>query len=269
MSDENKFDAKKFSAKLRYEIHQDIKQTLGQRMSRARGANGIIPGIVLVTVGSIFLLDHLGIVHAESLWRFWPLILIAVGLMKIFHDSQPLVGIGFVVVGGLVQLHELGLIGLSWGAIWPFILIAAGVLLILKRFEMPRASVIGGVPGSPEMGEGSNTISEYALFGGVERRVNNRDLRGGNISAIFGGVELDFRSADIEGEEATIFVEAIFGGVEVVVPDRWNVTFQIQSIFAGYTDERNPPIPDPLNTIKKKNLILRGRAIFGGVVVKN
>ncbi len=112
-------------------------------------------------------------------------------------------------------------------------------------------------------------LNEYALFGGVERRVNINNLRGGSISAIFGGVELDFRSADIEGEEATVFVEAMFGGVEIIVPDRWDVTFQIQSIFAGYTDERNPAAPDPLNTTAKKNLILRGRAIFGGIVVKS
>jgi len=119
------------------------------------------------------------------------------------------------------------------------------------------------------VGGASNMLNEYALFGGVERRVNVTDLRGGSVSAIFGGVELDFRSAEIEGEEAILFVEAIFGGIEIVVPDRWNVVFQIQSIFAGYTDERNPPVPDPMNTTPKKNLILRGRAIFGGIVVKN
>jgi predicted membrane protein len=268
MSDENKFDAKKFGADLRSQIHRDVNDRLGQRMG-PRGSNGIIPGIILVTVGTIFLLDHLGFVHAESLWKFWPLILVVVGLMKIFHGSQRLVGIGFVVVGVVVQLHEVGLIGLSWQTIWPLILIGAGILLIWQRFEMPKAPVAGGVPGSPMVGEGSNMINEYALFGGVERRVNSTDLRGGSISAIFGGVELDFRSAEIEGEEVILFVEAIFGGIEIVVPDRWNVVFQIQSIFAGYTDERNPPAPDPLNTAPKKNLILRGRAIFGGIVVKN
>ena len=128
MSDENKFDAKKFSADLRSQIHRDVNDRLGQRMG-PRGSNGIIPGIILVAVGTIFLLDHLGIVQAEALWKFWPLILIAIGLIKIFHDSQRLVGIGFVVAGVLVQLHEVGLIGLSWQTIWPFVLIAAGVLL--------------------------------------------------------------------------------------------------------------------------------------------
>ena len=62
-------------------------------------------------------------------------------------------------------------------------------------------------------------------------------ISGGNVTAIFGGVELDFRGADIEGEEAVIYVEAVFGGIEIVVPERWNVAFEVQSVFAGYSDE--------------------------------
>jgi predicted membrane protein len=264
MSDGNQFDGKKFGDDLREQIHQEIHTSINPR-PWPRNRNGIVPGIILVVVGSIFLLDHMGIIQAEHFWKFWPLILIAVGFAKVFKDDALVLGIGFVLVGVVLQLHELNYTNLSWGAIWPFLLIMAGAQMIWAKFAMPQ---IPGIPGSPLSGD-SNMLNEYALFGGVERRVNINNLRGGSISAIFGGVELDFRSAEMEGEEATLFVEAIFGGVEIVVPDRWNITFQIQSIFAGYTDERNPPMPDPLNTTPKKNLILRGRAVFGGINVKN
>jgi len=261
MSDENKFDGSKFGENLRQQIHQEINQSA----LRPRNSGGIIPGMILVTVGAIFLLDHMGIIRADNVWKFWPMILIAIGFGKIFKQDARAIGIGFLLVGLLLQAHELGFTRLSWDTIWPFALIVVGALMIWSRFETPR---LPGTPG-PMVGGASNMLNEYALFGGVERRVNVTDLRGGSVSAIFGGVELDFRSAEIEGEEAILFVEAIFGGIEIVVPDRWNVVFQIQSIFAGYTDERNPPVPDPMNTTPKKNLILRGRAIFGGIVVKN
>jgi hypothetical protein len=136
--------------------------------------------------------------------------------------------------------------------------------MIWSRFEIPKtARMPGGVV------SGGDSLDEHALFSGVERRVGANNFKGGIITAVFGGVEVDFRSADIEGEEAVIFVEAIFGGIELTVPDRWNVTFVGQNIFAGYSDETRPPLPDPTGTATRKTLLLRGRAVFGGISVKN
>jgi len=64
-------------------------------------------------------------------------------------------------------------------------------------------------------------------------------------------------------------VEAIFGGVELKIPERWKVVYQAQSIFGGYGDETRPPVPDALGTGLRKTLIIQGKAIFGGIVVKN
>jgi len=267
MSDENKFDGKKFGDNLRDQIHREVSQSLGARPPRPRN-NGIIPGMILLTIGVVFLLDHMGLIHADSLWRFWPVILIAIGLRKIFQKDALVIGAGFIVVGALMILHVVGLIGLSWGTIWPLVLIGAGVLLIWNRFETPRLPGMPGMTETPASG-GNDTVSEYSLFGGVERRVNTKNFRGGNITAIFGGVELDFRSAEIEGEEATLFVEAVFGGIEITVPERWIVNFQVQSVFAGYSHETREPLPDAIGTVPRKTLVVRGRATFGGISVKN
>jgi predicted membrane protein len=269
MSDEKQFDKDKFSSDLREEIHQRVTDGIHAQNRRVRRSNGIIPGIILVVIGTIFLLDHMGIVRAETLWRFWPLAIVAVGFLKLTQQGEQALGVGFIVVGGIVQLHQLGLIGLSWATVWPFILIFAGVALIWSRFEKPKMPGIPGMPGTLASGGGRDTVNEYALFGGVERHVTVSNFRGGNVTAIFGGVELDFRSADIEGEEATIYVEAVFGGIEIVVPERWNVSFQVQSIFAGYTDETRQPLPEAVGSVPRKTLIVHGRATFGGITVKN
>ena len=112
-------------------------------------------------------------------------------------------------------------------------------------------------------------VTASAVFGGVQRRISTNNFKGGTVSGIFGGVELDFRSADIEGEEAVLYVEAIFGGLEVIVPERWIVIYEGQSMFAGYNDETRPPLPEVPGAPPKKRLILRGQAIFGGITVKN
>jgi predicted membrane protein len=263
MSDQSQFDGKKFGANLRDQIHQEIDQNLGARNVGARRHSGMIPGIILIVVGTLFLLDHMGIIRAEQYWIYWPLTLVAIGLARVFRPGERVMGIGFILVGTVLQLHELHLTHLSWNAIWPLLLIFAGMQIVWSRFGRPglsRATVASG---------GTDTLNEYALFGGVERRVNVSNFRGGSITAIFGGVEVDFRSADIEGEEANIFVEAIFGGVEITVPERWIVTFQGQSVFAGYSDETRQPLPDAPGAPPRKMLVLHGRAVFGGISVKN
>ncbi|MGB2628714.1 MAG: DUF5668 domain-containing protein [Candidatus Acidiferrum sp.] len=266
MNGDDQFDKKKFGENLRNEIHQAINANLQTHNRGVRRSNGLIPGVILVVIGSIFLLDHMGIIHAESLWKFWPMAIVAVGVLKLTQPGEKGLGMGFVVIGALVQFHELSLLRFSWATVWPFILILAGLSLIWSRLE---ARKISGVRGTLSGAGSRETVNEYALFGGVERRVTVSNFRGGNVTAIFGGVELDFRGADIEGEEAVIYVEAVFGGIEIMVPERWNVAFEVQSVFAGYSDETRQPLPDAVRSSPQKTLMLHGRATFGGITVKN
>lgn len=266
MSADDQFDQNKYAEDLKARIHADI----GTRMARRRGVfgatgdrKGVLPGIILVVIGSVILLDHMGIISSERLWKLWPLILIVVGGVKFFKESNRAWGAVLMVIGAIFLADNFGLARLNWNDLWPLVLIAAGVGLIWSRFELPK------LPARPPGPEGPNMINEYAMFGGVERRVNISNFVGGTATAIFGGVELDFRSAEIEGEEAVVLVEAIFGGIEIVVPERWTVIYEGHSIFGGYSDETRPPLPDVPGAAPKKRLVLRGRAVFGGINVKN
>ena len=261
MDDEHKFDAKKFRDDLHEQIHGHIDENMRMRVRREANRPGIVPGLLLIVFGTVILLDHMGYLDANRLWRFWPVILIVVGAVKFFKECSRLAGGLLMMVGGLLLLNNLGLTRLSWNDIWPFMLIASGAILIWSRMEMPR------IP--HPTASGPNTVNEFALFGNVDRRVGTTSFQGGRASSIFGAIKLDFRTAEIEGEEAVLYLEAIFGGIELIVPERWNVQFEGQSIFGGYGDETRAPAVDAMGTATKKHLIVRGRSIFGGVVVKN
>jgi predicted membrane protein len=237
------------------------EQNMGAQFKNRYRRAGLFPGLMLILIGSLVLLDHMGIIPADRLWKFWPLLLIAVGAIRLFEGCNRVFGVVLLVVGLLFLGNNLDYIRLSWADLWPIALIGAGFAIIWSRFEipsLPRAS-----------SGGPNSINEYALFGGVERRIHANNFTGGRIEAIFGGVEVDFRSADIEGEEAVVYIEAVFGGVEVTVPDRWVVLWEGQNIFGGYNDETRPPLPDVPGAAPKKRLILRGRALFGGITVQS
>jgi predicted membrane protein len=212
-------------------------------------------------MGTLFLLDHMGIINANAIWNYWPLILILVGLGKVISEGKRVPGFVLILVGAFFLLQHLGYRMFTWDTMWPAILIFAGIAMIWGRFDVPKLT--------PERNASEKTVQAIALFGGVERRIHTSNLTGGSITAMFGGVEMDFRSADIEGEEAIIFLDAMFGGIELVVPDRWAIVWEGQNIFGGYGDETRPPLPDVPGAPPRKRLVLRGRAVFGGISIKN
>lgn len=105
---------------------------------------------------------------------------------------------------------------------------------------------------------------EAALFGGVDRHISAQDFRGAQCIAVFGACKIDLRDAQIQGREAVVEAIAIFGGVEVRVPEDWEVVNHGFAIFGGMGDQKRH-FPGG----STKTLILQGASIFGGVEVKN
>jgi hypothetical protein len=111
-----------------------------------------------------------------------------------------------------------------------------------------------------------NTLSEWAFFGGIRRRIDSQEFEGGEALAIFGGIRLDMDRAGTKKEEIRIEANAMFGGIDIRVPETWAVTVRGTGVFGGYEDKTIEPRPtDP----KPPHLIITGVALFGGVTVKN
>jgi hypothetical protein len=69
----------------------------------------------------------------------------------------------------------------------------------------------------------------------------------------------------MKGSRAVVDATAIFGGIEIRVPDNWNVIVRGVGIFGGYGDEsHHPPASEAA-----PELVVQGVAIFGGVAIKN
>jgi hypothetical protein len=120
-------------------------------------------------------------------------------------------------------------------------------------------------------------LSEVNIFWGGKRRIVAKNFAGGEIVAIFGGFEIDLREADILGSVAEIEVVTIFGGGEIRVPPNWEIVMETVGIFGGCDDRtRHPDFPVAAAPAaggsaapQPKRLIIKGAAIFGGLVVKN
>ncbi|MGH9716576.1 MAG: LiaI-LiaF-like domain-containing protein [Candidatus Acidiferrales bacterium] len=129
----------------------------------------------------------------------------------------------------------------------------------------PSASFVG--PGfSPAADSVDDTFERSVVFMSFNRRIMSRHFRFGKVSAVFGGFHLDFRAAEIEGNQAVLQIEAVFGGGEILVPPTWRVSVTAHEIAGAFADET---YSRPDATAPAKVLVIHGTTVFGGVVIKN
>lgn len=129
----------------------------------------------------------------------------------------------------------------------------------------PTSSFVGpGFPGATEAVD--DTFERVVVFMGFNRRITSRHFRYGKVSAIVGGFHLDFTGAEMEGSQAVLQIEAVFGGGEVRIPPTWRVSVRAHEIAGAFVDETYSR-PDP--TAPAKLLVIYGTTVFGGVVIKN
>ena len=103
-------------------------------------------GLVLIAVGVIFLLDRMYIVEADTLWHYWPLLLVVAGINQtIGYPSvrQFRNGLWTIFMGLWLFAVFEGMFGLTFRNSWPLVLLMAGTQLVLapviaRRFPQPK-----------------------------------------------------------------------------------------------------------------------------------
>jgi predicted membrane protein len=237
-------------------------------------------GLVVLIVGVILLLDRLGVVYARDVFRFWPILLVAAGTVLLVEAASLTVrtiGGTLLAIGLILQANNLGYLHIRGDVIWPLALIGAGIVMLGRALEnrtepAVERRVADATDFSTRFWSGAERFvknleaasGEHAsVFSHIQRRVTDQNLETMKVVAVFGGFQLDLRPAGIKGNEAVIQAEAVFGGIEIIVPGDWEVVPQGAGVFGGFADQTRPP------DVPAKRLIVRGAGVFGGVVVTN
>jgi len=235
---------------------------IGGKSNHEASRVGLVWGAMIFLIGVAFLLDHMGLIHIGSIFSFWPMILICFGIGHLFTPSSRVWGLILIAVGLVFQLNNLGIMHMGIADLWPVAIIVAGLFLMWSALKAPVVA-----RGTADT---ADTLDAVAVFGSTERRISSQNFKGGRATSVFGGVELDFRDANIDGDEATLEVQCIFGGVEIRVPDAWNVHSRSIPVLGGYADKtRSSATPQDGTAAKRKTLIITGSIVFGGVEIGN
>ena len=209
-------------------------------------------GLLIVAVGTVLLLDNAGTLDAGEIFgTWWPAIVVLAGILTFAANPRHWpVALIITAVGLAFLFSNLDIVDLG-NFIIPAAIILVGLLVLFGR----------GLGARTEAGD---RVNSFNVFSGSEIASHSKQFQGGSISAVFGGAEVDLRdTVPASGAELDVF--AAFGGVEVTVPQGWNVVTRGLPLFGGI---ENATAKDPVSA-DAPTLAVNATVLFGGLEIKH
>lgn len=226
-------------------------------------------GVLILIFGAILLGDSLKLIDDDVVLPFfWPLAgFLLAGAFAVARTWW--LAIIFTLFGGLTAARLVGLrIHYDFDffdLFWPMILICVGVHLVRRAMSGAKAKAEIGPDGQLSNDSGA-TVENFAFMAGNSIRNASQSFRGGDASAFMGGVELDLTAARTPEEGAVLDVFAMWGAVEIRVPQGWQIESKVVPLLGAFEDKTTPP-SDPGAVTGK--LTVRGFVVMGGIDVSH
>ena len=221
--------------------------------------SSILWGIVLIAAGVIWALNALDILSVNVFFDgWWTLFIIVPSVIGLFTEREKTGNVIGIVIGALLLLCCRGVLSFSvlWKLLVPGIIVIIGIKLILTGIFGSRANEIL----KNLKAEGKDTKSGFAAFSGVDLCYDGQVFEGAELTAVFGGIKCDLRNAVIE-KDCAIQICAVFGGIDIIVPDNVNVKAVTNSIFGGVSNKTAVRKDAP-------TVFISGTCMFGGADIK-
>lgn len=220
----------------------------------------VLWGVLLVAVGVVLALRSIGVqidIFFDGWWTLFIIVPCLIGLFKNHDKTGNLIGIA-VGICLFLACRDILSFELLWKTVVPVVIIVVGLKLIFGGLLDRKGETI-----KEELEqEGKTPPAKCAVFSGQNCSYNGEYFYGAGLTAVFGGVECDLREAVIE-RDCVIDVCAVFGGIDIFLPENVNVKINSTSIFGGMEDKRKKNKEENAVTV-----YVRGIALFGGVDIK-
>jgi hypothetical protein len=231
-------------------------------------------GLGLAVLGSGLLLREFGLLPAHiGLVDFWPLALILAGVSRLLRArgfSGSLFALALVALGALVLAGNLGFVALPTARLWPALLVLLGLAFLLggaraSKGPEPSTDPPAGACAGLSLETEDDRINKQIMFSGLELKIESQAWKGGVLDVTAGGVELDLRYARLAPEGAVLEVRIVMGGVDIRVPDTWQVRCDVTPLLGGADDMSR----STQGSAGAPVLRVIGSATLGGVSIHN
>lgn len=260
-----------------------MSERTSQNTPSTNSRSGVL-GIILIALGSLFLLDNLDLIPYEiSYYLFnWKGIMVAIGAVLLSTKDNKSPGIILMAVGGFFILTDVLSYEFDWHwydarkLFWPVLLIVIGLVILSRKSKSPIVSAhvfsvgdedLNAATGGKSVPNDADHINVTAVLGGGDMSITSDQFKGGKVTTIMGGGTYDLSKCSLAEGTQEIDVLILMGGANFIVPSDWNVRLEVTSIFGGFSDSRK--FSPENKTDATKELLIRGTVLFGGGEVKN
>ena len=210
----------------------------------------IIWGIVLIVIGTIIALNALEITDINIFFKgWWTLFIIIPSLIGLIKNSDKVWSLIFLIIGIILLLAAQGILSYTiiYKLVFPLILVIIGINLIYKEVFTKKIN-----ENIKKINAEKKTDNEYCkTFGSQNINLGDQEFYGASI-----------RNSTISGD-CVINASAIFGEVDIFIPQNVNIKIKATPIFGGTSNKTNIQYKDNLPTI-----YINSFCLFGGVKIK-
>src|SRR5258708_37755141 len=109
--------------------------------SKRSDLSGLLFGGLVVVAGLLMLLDNLNIIRIHDFWRYWPIIVVIIGVGKVLEARSPM---GYVwggmiaLVGAFILLDNLDVVPFNFDLLWPIFIIGFGIIVLLRAIDRKK-----------------------------------------------------------------------------------------------------------------------------------
>lgn len=225
-----------------------------------RKFSNIMWGLVLIALGVIIGLNSLGLTSIELFFDgWWTLFIIIPCFIGLITDKEKTGSIIGLIIGVLLLLGCQDIISFEtfWKLLIPMLLVILGLSMVFK--DMFNSKINRKISELNKNSKSEKNVSAY--FSGQKVAYSKEEFDGVNMEAVFGGIKLDLREAIIK-KDVVINARAIFGGIDILVPENINVVVSSSSMFGGVDNKRE------INQDNKITIYVNGSSLFGGIDIK-
>ena len=226
-------------------------------------ARPIIWGIAIVALGVIFGGNAIGLFNFDVFFDgWWTLFIIVPSAVSLITEKERLQSLAFLGAGIIMLLAAQHVFEweVAWKAILALFLILIGLSIIFRSIFHSKNDK--EVEKKVKDADDKTMDAQTAVFSGSERVYNDEVFSGSNMVAVFGGAELDLRKAKFT-KDTVIKAFALFGGVEIKVPEDVNIKSKSGFIFGGISDDRKG------ESKGKYTIYLDAAGGFGGITISD
>ncbi len=220
-------------------------------------------GVALIAVGVILALNALNITNIDLFFDgWWTLLIIVPSVVGLITNSEKGGSFISLVIGVILFLcaRDILSIELLFKLAFPIILVVIGISVLINAFSGRKQKTEGEYI-SPDNTKNEKCEEYFATFSSQDLKYNGEMFNGVKLNAIFGGVKCDLRGADI-ADGSVITCSAVFGGIDVIIPEGVCVKIKSTSLFGGVSNKKSASAP------AEKTVYLNATCLFGGVDVK-